>query len=101
MLLYIEDQEAEYKARGYEPGECFWHDYLREKAGGYALARQWAGHEQELEQLHKELNRLRSLISTAALRPRASRSRPRSEDWMTRGGSDNAAAARTEVGMIR
>jgi hypothetical protein len=66
VLLYIEDQEAVYKARGYEPGERFWHDYLREKAGGYALAGQWAGHEQELERLHKELDRLRSLISTAA-----------------------------------
>ncbi len=66
VLLYIQDQETEYKARGYEPGERFWHDYLREKAGGYALARQWAGHEQDTEQLHKELDRLRSLISMAA-----------------------------------
>jgi hypothetical protein len=45
VLLYIQDQEAEYKARGYEPGERFWHDYLREKAAGHALARHWARHE--------------------------------------------------------
>ena len=66
VLLYIQDQEAEYKARGYEPGERFWHDYLREKAAGFALARHWAGHEQEIEQLQKELERLRSLVSMAA-----------------------------------
>ena len=66
VLLYIQDQEAEYKARGYEPGERFWHDYLREKTAGYALARHWAGHEQEIEQLQKELERLRSLVSMAA-----------------------------------
>jgi hypothetical protein len=66
VLLYIQDQEAEYRARGYEPGERFWHDYLREKAAGYALARHWAGHEKEIEQLQKELERLRSLVSMAA-----------------------------------
>lgn len=29
VLMYIEDEEKEYKARGYEPGERFWHDELR------------------------------------------------------------------------
>jgi len=37
--MYIEDQEREWLARGYEPGERFWHDYLREQTPGFALAR--------------------------------------------------------------
>ena len=48
VLMYIEDEEREYKAKGYEPGDRFWHDYLREKTPGFALARYWAGHEEEI-----------------------------------------------------
>jgi len=66
VLLFIQDQEAEYKARGNQPGERFWHDILRERSGGYALARQWAGHEQEVAGLQEEIERLRSLVSRAA-----------------------------------
>ena len=65
VLMSIEDDAGELKVRGYEPGERFSHDYLREESPGYALARQWAGHDQEVEQLRKEIGRLRRLVSMA------------------------------------
>ena len=63
VLMFIEDEENEYRAKGYEPGERFWHDYLREKTPGFALARYWAGHEEEVAQLRAEIERLRRLVS--------------------------------------
>lgn len=54
------------RLRGNTPGERWWHSYLREKAPGFAIARQWAGLEQEAEMLRKEIARLRSLVSRAA-----------------------------------
>lgn len=65
VLMSIEDDVEQLKTRGYAPGERFSHDYLREKSPGYALARQWAGHEQEVEQLQQEIGRLRRLVSMA------------------------------------
>lgn len=66
VLMSIEDDENELKAKGYEPGERFWHDYLREKMPGFALARYWAGHEEEIAQLRAEIERMRSLVLSAA-----------------------------------
>lgn len=66
VLMYIGDKEKEYKARGYEPGERFWHDELRRDMPGFALARYWAGHEEEIAFLRTEIERLRSLVTTAA-----------------------------------
>ena len=54
------------RLRGNTPGERWWHSYLREKAPGFAIARQWAGLEQEAEMLRKEIARLRSLVTRAA-----------------------------------
>jgi hypothetical protein len=66
VLMYIEDQESEYKARGYEYGERYHHDLLREKLPGFALARYWAGHQEEVEMLRVEIQRLRNLVKSAA-----------------------------------
>jgi hypothetical protein len=66
VLMYIEDEENECRARGYEPGERFYHDWLREKTPGFALARYWAGHEEEVVFLRKEIERLRKVIDSAA-----------------------------------
>lgn len=66
VLMYIEDLENEFKARGYEPGERFWHDELRRSMPGFALARYWAGHEEEITLLRSELDRLRMLVRSAA-----------------------------------
>ncbi|MCZ7662707.1 MAG: hypothetical protein M5U22_07120 [Thermoleophilia bacterium] len=66
VLMYIEDQEKEYKYRGNEPGERFWHDELRRRMPGFALARYWAGHEEEIAYLRAEIERLRGLVVSAA-----------------------------------
>jgi hypothetical protein len=65
VIGYLDDREEEMRLRGNQPGERWWHEYLREKAPGFALARQWAGLEQEAEMLRKEIARLRSLVSRA------------------------------------
>lgn len=66
VLLYVEGQEESMKARGYAPGDRIYHDFLREEQPSFALVRQWAGHENEIEDLRKEIGRLRSLVSMAA-----------------------------------
>jgi hypothetical protein len=66
VLMYIEDKEKEYKCRGNEPGERFWHDELRRDMPGFALARYWAGHEEEIAYLRAEIERLRVLVVDAA-----------------------------------
>jgi hypothetical protein len=48
------------------PGQRYLHDVLRQYLPGFAVARQWAGIEQEVEQLNKEIARLRGLVSQAA-----------------------------------
>ena len=66
VVAYLDDQQEELRIKGNQPGERFFHDYLRQLSPGYALARQWAGLEQEAEMLRKEIARLRSLVSQAA-----------------------------------
>jgi hypothetical protein len=66
VLMYLSDRESELKHRGYRPGEHYVHDLLRHYMPGWAVARQWAGFDQEVEQLKKEIGRLRQLVSGAA-----------------------------------
>jgi hypothetical protein len=66
VTMYLDDQEQEYRVRGLQPGDRFWHDYLRELSPGFALARRWAGLEQEAEGLRQEIARLRTLVNRAA-----------------------------------
>ena len=82
VLMYIEDKEKEYKCRGNEPGERFWHDELRRDMPGFALARYWAGHEEEIAYLRKEIERLRDLVQSAA--DTLVRSGAESEGWRIR-----------------
>jgi hypothetical protein len=49
VIRFIDDEEEEFRLRGNAPGERWWHSYLREKAPGFAIARQWAGLDQEAE----------------------------------------------------
>ena len=86
VLMFIEDEESEYKAKGYEPGDRFWHNYLREKTPGFALARYWAGHEAEVARLREEIERLRSLVKSAA--DVLERSGKEPEGWRLRGALD-------------
>ena len=98
VLMYIEDEESEYKAKGYEPGDRFWHNYLREKTPGFALARYWAGHEAEVAQLWAEIERLRALVQSAAEALERSGKEP--EGWRIRAalngksGEDSMAVRR-------
>jgi len=64
--LYIGDEESEFKAKGYEPGERYYHESLREQAPSFALARQWTGFETEVEQLRAEIERLCDVAKRAA-----------------------------------
>jgi hypothetical protein len=66
VLTRIEDFESEYRARGYEPGNRYYHDTRREETPGLALAHYWAGHEGEIAQLRREIERLRKLVVSAA-----------------------------------
>lgn len=66
VIGYLTDREEELRLKGNLPGERWYHEYLRELSPGFALARQWAGLEQESEMLRKEIARLRGLLSGAA-----------------------------------
>ena len=66
VLLLIENEEAELRAKGYEPGEHYYHESLLKQAPANALARQWAGFENEVEQLREEIVRLRMVVKRAA-----------------------------------
>lgn len=63
--LFIESEEAELRARGY--ADRFHHDYLSQQRPAFALARQWAGHQAEVEQLRTEVHRLGTLIEGASI----------------------------------
>jgi hypothetical protein len=71
VLMAIQDREEELRLSGNVPGQRYMHDILREHLPGFAIARQWAGLDRELEQLQKEIGRLRGLVSSAAYELRA------------------------------
>src|SRR3712207_1287012 len=65
--MHIDGHEEElHTSGGYAPGQRYLHNLLREYQPGWALAREWAGFEQAVEQLQKEVGRLRDLVSMAA-----------------------------------
>jgi len=68
----VEDSEERYRAEGYAPGQRYMHDLLRGRQPAWALARQWAGTDREVEMLQKEIGRLRGLVSQAAYELKAS-----------------------------
>ena len=65
VLREIENHELRLKSEGYEPGNRYLHELLRDYQPSYALARQWAGFDKEVEQLRKEIERLRVLVRQA------------------------------------
>lgn len=71
VLMAIQDREEELRLSGNVPGQRYMHDILRDHLPGFAIVRQWAGFDQELEQLQKEIGRLRGLVSSAAYELRA------------------------------
>ena len=65
VLRGIENHELRLKSEGYEPGNRYLHDLLRDYQPGFALARQWSGFEKEVQQLRGEIERLRVLVRGA------------------------------------
>src|SRR5205085_2915795 len=72
VVDYIDDYENELRTKGNVPGDRWYHEYLRSKGPGHALARRWAGPEQQSETMRREIDRLRSLVSSAAYDLKAS-----------------------------
>ncbi len=66
VVRYLDDEEADLRIRGNQPGARWFHQYLSELSTGFALARQWAGLEQEGHMLRAEIARPRMLVSRAA-----------------------------------
>jgi hypothetical protein len=65
VLREIENHELRLKSEGYEPGNRYLHELLRDYQPSFALARQWTGFDKEVEQLRKEVERLRVLVRRA------------------------------------
>ncbi|MFL6239309.1 MAG: hypothetical protein ACJ735_07475 [Actinomycetes bacterium] len=63
--LYVDQEEQEYRSRGYEIGGSYLHKIMLENGPAYALARQWAGGDQSREYLQNEIRRLRELVQRA------------------------------------
>lgn len=66
VTLYLDGEEEELRLKGNMPGERWYHQYLREQGPAFALARRWAGLQQEADPLRQEIGRLRTLVSRAA-----------------------------------
>jgi hypothetical protein len=66
VTMYIEQEEAELRARGFQRGRGSAHDVLRMYQPGYALARHWSGGHRELAPLRLQLEALTSLLAQAA-----------------------------------
>jgi hypothetical protein len=49
VVGYLDDKSDERQLRGNQPGDRWYHQYQRELSSGCALARQWAGLEQEAD----------------------------------------------------
>lgn len=57
--------EDRLNAEGMIPGERWHHGYLREQAPAIALARGWAGHETEVQNLRAQIERLVGIVERA------------------------------------
>jgi hypothetical protein len=62
--LYIEEEERKLLAEGWQPGDRFAHQFLRERRPAFALVRDWAA-QPERDLLRKEVERLQGLIHQA------------------------------------
>lgn len=67
VLTLIDGYEREARAKGFLPGNSYHHQWLREDVAAHAVVRDWCGNEQERDRLLKEIERLQTLVATAAL----------------------------------
>lgn len=65
VLRYVAEVEDRLKAEGLIPGERWRHKWLREQEPAMALARSWAGHETEVQNLRIEIERLVGMVQRA------------------------------------
>ena len=65
VLRYVAEVEDRLKAEGLIPGERWRHKWLREQEPAMALARSWAGHETEVQNLRIEIERLVGMVKRA------------------------------------
>ena len=69
VSLHLGTQEEEYKRRGYEGGDRFFHRYLLEQRPGLALARDWtSGHDEQVKFLEQRVHELERLLRDVAER---------------------------------
>jgi hypothetical protein len=66
VTRHIELEERKLKAEGYLPGESFSHHWLEKQQPGFALARSWAGFENEVRVLREQIERLVGVCEMAA-----------------------------------
>ncbi len=64
--LYLDNEEDEYRTRGYLPGKKYMHEILIEYKPRWAIARAWAGGVKQRDHLKEEVERLRTLVGRAA-----------------------------------
>ena len=64
VALYLDGEERQLLAEGWQPGRRFSHQYLQEIRPGYALVRDWAAQPQR-DLLRKEVERLQGLVLRA------------------------------------
>jgi hypothetical protein len=62
VLLAVRQEEDRLEAAGWLPGERYKHKRLQELRPSFALARQWAGFQTQLDALEAEVKRLQTII---------------------------------------
>jgi hypothetical protein len=67
VLTLIDGYEQEARAKGFMPGHAYYHQALREDVAAHAVVRDWCGNEEERTRLLKEIQRLQTLVASAAL----------------------------------
>lgn len=65
VLREIENAEIKLRSQGYEPGNRYLHELLRDSGPSFALVRQWAGSRGGLEEPRREIRQLRTLVRRA------------------------------------
>lgn len=82
VLTHVELHERELEVRVKEPGGAYLLSMLEEHRAEWAIIRQWAGVDQQLRQLHDEIDRLRTLIQRVTWDLRQPGAGPARLAWM-------------------
>jgi hypothetical protein len=66
VTRHVELEERQLREEGYLPWERFSHEWLEKRSPAFAVARSWAGFENELKMLRDQVQRLANLCEAAA-----------------------------------